>query len=478
MEIKINKKKYDVREGETVLDVCRRNGIRIPTLCSFDGLPEEQVCRLCLIETNRSDKLVTSCGFKVCEGLEVETESERIRNSRRINLELLWSDHAGRCATCKKNRRCELQDLAEEYKIDNFYFIPRKGDITSEEELDLLRDDLKRDSVDDGNPCIAKKGELCVECRRCIQVCPTREFGFNYRSGDVKVETAYGEPLDCIFCGQCVKICPTASLSDQNDLEGLISELDDAKKQAIVLVDPTILDSLPNEFDKIKKEREMIGLLRAVGFEKVFDLSWGFEKSADIQMKRIERSDGKNIILGHCSSLNLYVEKYHPEFRENIIEGAVPDEIMAREIKNGYAKENRVNPEELLVVSLSSCVAKKKLISNDLDRSITMRELGRIARAKKIDESKIVPSDFDKGMEIREKIPEEILSTGRIGVLMRRRLSGKKKEKFVSEEGLDNIKKVLARIGSGREEYDFCELMVCPESCRGGGGKSIRRKEK
>ena len=128
MQIKINAKKYSVQAGETILDVCRREKIDIPTLCSLDGYKKEAACRLCLVEV--AGKLVTSCTTKVQEGLEVITENAKIKKAREINLELLWSDHVGKCAQCKKNRQCEFQDLAEKYKIENFHFVPRKGEMT------------------------------------------------------------------------------------------------------------------------------------------------------------------------------------------------------------------------------------------------------------------------------------------------------------------------------------------------------------
>ncbi len=478
MQIKINGKKYEVNEGETVLEVCRRNGIRIPTLCHFPGLSKEQVCRLCLVETNRSEKLVTSCGFRVCEGLEVKTESERIEKARKINLELLWADHAGRCATCKKNRRCELQNLAEEYKIENFHFVPRRGDITSEEELDLLEDNLKRDLEDNNNPCLEKKGELCVECRRCIQVCPTREFGFNYRSGDVKVETPYGKHLDCIFCGQCVKICPTASLSDKNDLNKIVNLLDDVKKQAVAIVDPTILDSVSNEFEKIEKKEEFIGLLREIGFEKVFDLSWGFHESAKRQSLEIERNNHSNLILSHCSALIFYIEKYFPEMKKNILETEIPDELMAKSIKSEYVKERKINSEDLVVISISSCVAKKKMISDNLDFVLTMREVGRIARIKKINEEKIKKSDFDKEKYSLAENPSGLLNSGQLSELIEEQLSKEKKQKIAKTWSVKNIKTILEKIKTKEKNYNFCELMICPGACQGGGGKSIKIKEK
>jgi len=237
MQIKINNKNYTAKSGETVLDICRRNDISVASFCSFEGLPRGGACRLCLVELGETGRLVTSCTTKVSPGLEVFTESENVQKARRINLELLWADHAGKCATCKKNRTCELQKLAEEYKIENFRFVPRKGEMTNSEEQKLLRDNWSRVVVENENPCISRNSEFCIECKRCVSICPEHKFGFNHRAGDVVVGTPYEKVLDCSFCGKCIEACPVAALTDQNDYTKIISNLDDLKKFSVAVVD-------------------------------------------------------------------------------------------------------------------------------------------------------------------------------------------------------------------------------------------------
>ncbi|MFZ2226663.1 MAG: 2Fe-2S iron-sulfur cluster-binding protein, partial [Candidatus Moraniibacteriota bacterium] len=210
MQIKINNKKYGTKAGETIFQVCLRNGIKVPTLCGSKDF-HEGLCRICVVECG--GRLITSCNTKVSKDMELVTESEKISKARRINLELLWADHAGKCATCKKNQMCELQKLAQEYKIENFHFVPRKGEMTNSEEQKLLRDNWSRVVIENENPCISRNSEFCVECRRCINICPEQKFGFNHRAGDVVVGTAYEKVLDCSFCGKCVEVCPVAALT-------------------------------------------------------------------------------------------------------------------------------------------------------------------------------------------------------------------------------------------------------------------------
>ena len=341
MNIKINKKEYAVKVGETVLDVCRREGIRIPTLCAHIHLKREAVCRMCLVEVNGSGKLVTSCTTVVADGMEVETENKNIQKARAINLELLWSDHAGKCVQCKKNRRCELQKLAEEYKIENFHFVPRKGEITSSEENELLKDNWSRVVVDDRNPVVERDSQYCVECRRCINICPVASYGFNHRAGDVVVGTPYDKSLDCIFCGACVAHCPTGALSDQGNIQKVVADLDDINILSVALVDPAIFLSVTNELSGVERLENLVSVLRALGFERVFDLAWGFEKyvAALVEELHLYHSEKKpnrrtrKFIGSFCPSAELYVGKYHPELKKNILTTKRPEEIMAAAVK-------------------------------------------------------------------------------------------------------------------------------------------------
>jgi predicted molibdopterin-dependent oxidoreductase YjgC len=335
MQIKINDKIYGAKNGEYVLDVCRREGIRIPTLCTFESLKREAVCRLCLVEIEK--RLVPSCVTKIRKGMEITTESEKIEKARRINLELLWSDHAGKCVTCKKNRMCELQDLAEEYKIENFHFVPRKGDITGKEELDLVRDNWSRVVVENKNLCVSRNNEFCVECRRCINICPEKKFGFNYRAGDTIVGTPYEKILDCIFCGECVRACPVAALTDQNNLFQIIRDLDDLKILAVGILDFGTEEKIKKLLEKIDPGKNTDEIFSGLGFEKIIKLA---EKDKDNE-----------------------------------------DEIIKR-IKTEYAKKEKINPDDIKTFFISSKIHKKKNKNKYLNYVLSEREIARLVRDK------------------------------------------------------------------------------------------------
>ena len=333
MKIKINNKTYEAKEGDVIYKICKINGINVPTLCSTKKV-QEGLCRICVVETN--GRLVTSCNTKVCEGMEIITENENIQKARRINLELLWADHAGKCATCKNNRMCELQNLAQECKIENFHFIPRKGEITGKEELDLIRDNWTRVVVEEDNPCIARNSEFCIECRRCINVCPENKFGFNYRGSEVVVGTPNERVLDCGFCGKCVEVCPTASLTDKNDYKKIIDDLDNLKKFSIALLDVGIEEKIFEQIEKISQEKKIEKIFSGLGFEKVINL---------------EKEDTE-------------------------------DEAI-KKIRTEYAQKEKINAQDIVIFFVSSKIYKKAKKIQELDYVLSEREVVRLVRDRK-----------------------------------------------------------------------------------------------
>jgi len=435
---------------------------------------------MCLIETNKSDKLVTSCTTKVCKGLEVTTESEKIQKAREVNLELLWSDHAGKCVKCKKNRACELQNLAEEYKIENFHFVPRKGEMTSKEENELLRDNWSRDVLDDKNPVIERDSQYCVECRRCINICPVKSYGFNHRAGDVVVGTPYNESLDCIFCGACVKHCPTGALTDQGDIEKVIKDLDDMNLLSVAIIDPAIYASVGNEIDVAERPEVLTGALRLLGFERVFNLEWGYEKYAEKIIEEIHphhagkknHAPHRKFISSFCPSAELYVEKYFPELSKNIISIKRPEEIMAEAIKGEYATREKIDAKNIRTILLSACTSRKKLKGERIDHIITVRELGRIAREKKLEIKKIELSKLDGFLSSVPKKFSKMYEYGQLSEIISEKLG----EKFSvgSANGVSEIKNALSAELKKEKHYDFLEVMVCPGGCEKGGGNSIK----
>jgi iron-only hydrogenase group A len=521
MKIKINNQPYEAGEEETILSVCKKNGIRIPTLCAHpDLLPSEGVCRMCLVETNQAKNLVPSCTQKACPGLEVLTETEKINKARRINLELLWVDHAGKCAFCKKNGRCDLQNLAKEFEIDDFRFVPRRGKIKNDEAVDLLKDNWSHVALDTGNSCIARDSEYCIECRRCIRVCrdiqTVEAYGMNYRSSDTNVGTPGEIPLDCIFCGQCSAVCPTAAIMEKDDTEKFEKALEDSKKMVIVQTAPSVRFTFSEEFGNPPGtfwENKLVAALKEVGSAKVFDTVVGADltivEEANELIERIKKDGPFPMFTSCCPSWVLYVEKYFPEFIPNLSSCKSPQQMLSPLVKTYFAQKEKINHAQIVNVAIMPCTSKKYEAERDemgrdgyqdTDIVLTIRELARFLRKKKIDPAKLKDKKYDAALGISTGagmlfaasggVMEAALRTavekitgvelGKVDFEMVRGMEGVRcaqievgnlKLKIAVVHEIRNAKKLLESIKKGESEYHFVEVMACPNGCIGGGGQ-------
>jgi len=523
MNIKINGKIYSVEEGEPIIAVCKRNGIRLPTLCAHpDLLPSEGVCRMCLVETNQSKGLISSCTQKVSEGLEVWTETENVNRARKINLELLWMDHAGKCASCKRNLRCELQNLAEEYKIDEFRFVPRRKEFIPKDELDLLKDNWSHVVVDEKNASIARDSEYCIECRRCVRICRDMQtveaYGTNYRSSRTNVGTPYEIPLDCIFCGQCSAVCPTAAITEKDDTEKFEKAVADPKKMVVVQTAPSTRFTFGEEFDMPPGtfwEQKMIAVLKKLGCDKVFDTVLGADltilEEAEELIARVKSGKNLPMFTSCCPSWVLYVEKYYPELIPNLSSCKSPQQMLSPLIKTYYAQKEKIDPKNIVNVSIMPCTSKKYEAARpemkasglqDTDIVLTVRELGRLARRKKINPHTLASKKFDPALGVTtgagvlfaasggvmeaalrtavEKITGQTLARldfeavrGEEGVRCAEIEIGDLKLRVAVAHKISNAKKIIDDLKAGKCDYHFVEVMACPNGCIGGGGQPI-----
>lgn len=521
MKIKINGKIYEANEGETVLAVCKRNGISLPTLCAHpDLLPSEGVCRMCLVETNQAKGLVSSCTQKVSKGLEVQTESENVTKARKINLELLWADHAGKCVACKKNGRCELQNLAKIYDVDEFKFVPRRKELAIKDELDLMKDNWSHTVVDDQNSCISRDSQYCVECRRCVKACrdiqTIEALGTNYRSSRTNVGTPYESPLDCIFCGQCSAVCPTAAITEKDDTQKLEVALADPKKMVIVQVAPSARFTFAEEFDQPAGtlwEGKMLAALRGLGCDKIFDTTLAADltvvEEAHELIERLKRKNKLPIFTSCCPSWVLYVEKYFPEYIPNLSSCKSPQQMLGALLKSYWAEKEKIDPKHIVSVSIMPCTSKKfeaerkemtQQGAKDVDLVLTLRELARLLRKKKINSANLEEGKFDPALGVSSGAGILFAQSGGVMEAALRTVAekitgqqlGRLEFEVVRGEGeyrcaeieIDKVKlrvavvheirnafRLLQDIKSGKVHFDFVEVMACPNGCIGGGGQ-------
>lgn len=535
-QIKIDEKIYDFKEGETVFDVCRRHKIKIPTLCFHeDLLPVEGLCRLCLVKTSKNKNPVTSCQTEAEHLLEVTTHDKEIEKARRINLELLWADHAGKCAQCQRNGNCELQDLAKEFEVDIDDFVPELDKFKKEEQLKALKESLKNRVVDDGNPSIHRDNQYCVECRRCIKACrdiqTVNEYGMNYRSIETKVSTACEAPMDCIFCGQCANYCPTAAIVEKDETDKLVKALGEENKVKIFQTAPSVRFSLGEEFglepgDFV--EGKIYTALREIGGDYIFDTSFAADitimEEAHELSERLKKflSGNKSIKLpmftSCCPSWVLYVEKYWPQYREHLSSAKSPMSMVSPMIKTYFAQKKKINPENITNIALMPCTSKKYEAARkelgrdgyqDTDLVITTREFARFLKKRNIDLTKLKEGKQDEALGLysgagvifgstggvmeaalrtayEELTCEELPKPDYKGV---RGLKGIREAEVVIPKGKCNLKEIkikvavaheirnakiiLEQLAKGECDYSFVEVMACPGGCLGGGGQPI-----
>lgn len=539
VNIKINSKTYKADENDTVLAVCKKNGIPVPTLCAHpDLLPSEGVCRMCLVETSQSKGLVASCAAKVSEGLEVFTETEKIKKARKINLELLWADHAGKCAACKRNGRCELQDLAQIYDVEEFKFVPRRKELKPADEQDLLKDNWSHVVIDEKNACIARDSEYCIECRRCVKVCRDAQtveaYGINYRSSKNNVGTPYEIPLDCIFCGQCSTVCPTAAITEKDDIEKFEKAIADPKKMVVVQTAPSVRFTFGEEFGEAPGtfwEGKLVASLKELGCDKVFDTVLGADltimEEAHELIRRLKSGllaspnppaggGGGPMFTSCCPSWVLYVEKYFPEFIPNLSSCKSPQQMLSPMVKTYYAQKEKIDPKNIVNVSIMPCTSKKFEATReemkasgvqDTDIVLTIRELGRLIRKKKINPKTLKGEKFDPALGVTTGAGVLFASSGgvmeaalrtAVETITGAQLAKLDFEVVRGEEGIRcaeieigdlklrvavaheirNAKKILEDMKAGKCDYHFIEVMACPNGCIGGGGQPVPTNQK
>jgi len=540
MQIKIDDKTYNVKPGQTVLEVCRENGIFIPTLCQHDDLGEsEGICRLCLVKTNKCRGLVTSCQAKVEEGLEVITEDFDIERARRYNLELLWADHFGKCGNCLSNGNCELQDLAGKLGVDVDDFVPSVKSFSREEQLKLLKESLKNRVVDDKNPSIFRDNQYCIECRRCIKACQLIQtvdaYGMNHRGIETSVGTPGNIPLDCIYCGQCSTHCPTAAINEKFNTKELDDVLLNNQKIKIFQIAPSVRFTIGEAFGMepgTLVEGKIITALRMMGADLVFDTTFSadltiVEEANELVGKLRKKIAGEKVnfpmFTSCCPAWVLYVEKYYPKLIPNLSSCRSPQGMLSSMIKNYYAREKSILPEDIVNISLMPCTAKKyeagrpelkSTKKQDTDLVITANEFIRMVKKKGIDFASLKEGKFDKTMGMSSGAGVIFGSTGgvmeaalrtayeqvtceELGKLDFKEVRGDKgiksteitipksrclpkevKIKVAVAHEIRNAKKIVESILAGECDFDFVEVMACPSGCLGGGGQPYPVDEK
>lgn len=518
--LKIDKHTVQVPAGTTVLDAARSVGIDIPTLCHIDmkGLcihNSPASCRVCVVEIEGFRKLMPACVTKCAEGMVVRTSTVRVMNARKTVVELILSDHANECLICPKSGNCDLQNLAVRVNVRQ---IPYTGGAFSAQKHEMSRS-------------IVRDMNKCVYCRRCETMCNEIQtvgaLAAVNRGFESTISPAFGKNLtdsECTYCGQCVAVCPVGALTEVDNTNRLLTDLADPRKTVIVQTAPAVRAALGEEFGLAPGTSvtgKMVAALRQLGFAKVFDTDFAadltiMEEGTEL-LDRLTRflSGDKTVCLpiltSCCPAWVNFFEHQFPDLLDIPSTARSPQQMFGSVAKNYWAHKTGIRREDLVVVSIMPCLAKKYECARpefsengdpDVNYSLTTRELAKLVKRANINFDLLQDEDFDA--PLGESTGAGVIF-GASGGVMEAALrtayelyTGRELQKVEFEDvrGLDGIKKatvdlngfqlkigvahglgharrLLEEIRSGHCEYHAIEIMACPGGCIGGGGQPL-----
>lgn len=508
INIKIEGQSYQVEEGLTILEAAKECGYEIPSLCAYNhGECSLASCRVCLVEATGARGLVASCVYPISEGMEITISSPKATAARRASVELILSNHSMNCQQCEKNGHCELLYVAQVVGARENKFVGSKTPIT----------------VDEISPSIIRDTSKCILCGRCVSRCVaahgTGILGFEKRGFSTIVSPAENRSFatsPCILCGQCVNVCPTGALMEKSEIDK-VDEARKAGKYLVVQTAPAIRATLGEEFGyKIGTPvtGQMVAALRRLGFNKVYDTNFGADltimEEANELLARI-KDGGVLPMITSCSPgwIN-YAEYYYGDQLDHLSSCKSPHQMQGAIIKSYFAEKNGLKPEDIFVVSIMPCTAKKfekerpQLQKNgikDVDAVLTTRELAKLIKRSGINFAKLPNEEFDQDL-MGEYTGAGVIFGATGGVMEAalrtayHELTGKEYEaveftavrgmqglkeatlniagseiKVAVASGMRNAKVLMDEIRSGKSPYTFIEIMGCPGGCVNGGGQ-------
>lgn len=509
VNIKINGMPLSVPSGITILEAARYAGIEIPTLCYLKKINQIGACRICMVEVKGARSLVASCVFPVNEGMEILTNSDRVRNSRRTTLELILSTHDRKCLSCVRSTSCELQKLCKEYGVEN------------EGKFDGVTPDY---AYDDSMPHMIRDNSKCILCRRCVAACDEQAIsviGANARGFDTCITSPFERNIkefSCIACGQCIVNCPTGALREKDDTPKVLEAINDPEKFVVIQTAPAVRAALGEEFGLpigTDVEGKMVAALRRLGFDKVFDTDFSadltiMEESNEL-IERITNGGALPLITSCSPGWVKYCEHYYPEQLDHLSTCKSPQQMFGATLKTWYAEKMDIDPATIVSVSVMPCTAKKFEVGRedqsasgyaDVDISITTRELARMIKSAGISFNSLPDETYDSPLgegsgaavifgatggvmeaALRtavEKITGQTLANvdftqvrGIEGVKEATYTVGDLSIKVAVASGTKNAKTLMEQIKNGTSEYQFIEIMGCPGGCINGGGQPI-----
>ena len=501
-KITLNGKEVIAIEGEKLIDVIKKNGINVPTLCKNKHLDAGGACRLCVVEIENAPKLQASCTTPIREGMVVKTHTPRVINSRRINIELLLANHNKDCTSCAQNLNCKLQRYSEELMIDKIRFEGEKRESTPDNSsISIKRDNSK---------CI-----LCGQCyRTCNEIQTVYAIGQQNRGFQTKVAPPFDlnmKESSCVNCGQCVIACPTGALCEQNNVREVAKALS-SNKILVAQTAPSIratLGELLGMPQGLSVTGKMVAALKELGFKKVFDTDLAADitivEEATEFVKRLKTKKDLPMITTCCPAWIKFAEQYLFEQLNHMSSCRSPQAMMASLIKTYWAEKNKINPKDIILVDIMPCTAKKYEINRpefqgEADFVLTTVELAKLIKQHNINFKELKDEEFDN--PLGESTGAGVIF-GRSGGVMEAAIrtaadfitgTDVKEIEYTNVRGLKKVKEstltlngeeikicVVHTLGEARQimndireeksPYDFIEIMACYGGCVGGGGQ-------
>lgn len=498
----------EINGEKNILELVRKAGIELPTLCYYSELSVYGACRMCMVE-NKWGVMEASCSTPPKAGMEIYTNTPRLRKYRKMILELLLSNHCRDCTTCEKNGHCKLQELSQRFGIKNIRF-----NNTSEDR-----------QIDSSSPCIVRDKSKCILCGDCVRVCDEVQnvgaIDFVKRGSKMTVGTAFDEPLsesNCVGCGQCAAVCPTGAIVVKNDTAKLWEDINDKDTKVIVQIAPAVRVGISQELGQKDGENVMgkiVSALKKIGFDEVFDTSTGADLTVLEETNEFLQRLGKNeklpLFTSCCPAWVNYVENTYPSLIENVSTCRSPMEMFSSVIKEHYKHSSR----RVVSVAIMPCTAKKFEAQRDefkisgessVDYVITTQELIQMIKESGIVFRELEPEAVDMPFGISsgagvifgvtggvtEAVIRRVLDDKSTSMLRLIAFNGVRGMEGVKEtsitvdnreikiavvSGLKNADNLIKRIQAGTSHYDFVEVMACPGGCISGAGQPFTKVE-
>ncbi len=530
INLTINDHKVSVPAGTTVLDAAKKLNINIPTLCNHPDLCVAGNCRVCLVEQKGARTLIAACAMPVSEGMDINTNTLKVRNARKHVVELLLSEHRSDCTKCYKNTKCELQALANEFAFGDTIF------------LDIVEDHPYE--IDRSSPSFIKDDSKCIRCQRCVRTCSELQYisaiAVANKGSHQKISSFHDRPMShvvCTNCGQCVNRCPTGALVEKTYIDYVWDAIYDPEKHVVVQTAPAVRVALGEDLGYDPGERvtgKMVTALRQLGFDSILDTDFSadltiMEEGTEL-LTRLKKvlvdGDTKTQIpmFTSCSPGWIkFIEHKYPEFLPNLSTCKSPQQMFGALAKTYYAQKRKIDPSKIVSISVMPCTAKKYEADRpemrdsgykDIDYVLTTRELAVMIKQAGIDFRNLESSHYDSimgdstgaavifgatggVMEAALRTAYEIV-TGRevpfnnLNITPVRGMEGVKEATIKIEgctddwkflegaelktaiaHGLTNANKIMKLVREGKAPYHFIEIMACPGGCIGGGGQPI-----